>query len=118
MATPVLKHSFLFSHSPPPEKLRRKDQEVSRALEEKHRLIADILSMEAGDFDHIAEVASARLAGEVSGSDGERTAKAEEARRDAIADRDAREVLLAALAQGEKRYPATSVAIFSSSITD
>ena len=73
---------------------------MSRALEEKHRLIADILSMDSGDFDHIAEVASARLAGEVSGSDGEQRSKADEARQDAIADRDAREVLLAALAQG------------------
>ena len=60
------------------EKLRRKDLEVSKALEEKQRLIADILHIPFDDFDHIVDIASQPLP-----------------------DRDAREVLLAALAQGE-----------------
>ena len=60
------------------EKLRRKDLEVSRALEEKQRLIADILHIPFDDFEHIVDIAS-----------------------QPTPDRDAREVLLAALAQGE-----------------
>jgi hypothetical protein len=57
--------------------LRRKDLEVARALEEKHRLIIDILHIPADDFDAIVDVAT-----------------------NASDDRDAREVLLAAIAQG------------------
>ena len=60
------------------EKLRRKDLEVSKALEEKQRLIADILHIPIDDFDNIVDIAS-----------------------QPSPDRDAREVLLAALAQGE-----------------
>ena len=52
-------HARLVS-PPQTEKLRRKDAEVARALEEKHRLIADLLSMDPAEFDHIADVASAR----------------------------------------------------------
>ena len=47
-------------------------------MEEKQRLIADILHIPFDDFDHIVDIASQPLP-----------------------DRDAREVLLAALAQGE-----------------
>ncbi len=62
------------------EKLRRKDAEVARALEEKQRLIAEILNIAEDDFDHVADIA----------------AHASEDK----ADKDAKEVLLAALAQG------------------
>jgi len=51
---------------------------VSKALEEKQRLIADILHIPIDDFDNIVDIAS-----------------------QPSPDRDAREVLLAALAQGE-----------------
>jgi hypothetical protein len=54
--------------------------EVARALEEKHRLIIDILHIPADDFDTIVDIAS-----------------------QPSNDRDAREVLLAALAQGTSR---------------
>ncbi len=51
---------------------------MSRALEEKQRLIADILHIPMDDFDHIVDMAS-----------------------QPSPERDAKEVLLAALAQGE-----------------
>lgn len=60
------------------EKLRRKDMEVSRALEEKQKLIADILHIPIDEFDNIVDIAS-----------------------QPAPDRDARDVLLAALAQGK-----------------
>lgn len=72
---------------------------MTKALEEKHRLIAEILNIDPGDFDHIAEVASARL---VDGA-AEPGDEAAGAAADAKAERDAKEVLLAALAQGKKR---------------
>ncbi len=81
----------------PTEKLRRKDLEVSRALEEKHRLIAEILNMDdASDFDHIAEVAELRL------DDAEKAQQQQDDAEDSQqrGEKDAREVLLAALAQG------------------
>eukprot|EP00095_Tigriopus_kingsejongensis_P006815 maker-scaffold82_size396747-snap-gene-0.20 protein:Tk06815 transcript:maker-scaffold82_size396747-snap-gene-0.20-mRNA-1 annotation:"hypothetical protein DAPPUDRAFT_305046" len=62
----------------PIEKLRRKDIEVARALEEKQRLIAEILNVPSEDFDHIADLAS-----------------------QPSSDKGAREVLLAALAQAK-----------------
>lgn len=61
-----------------PEKLRRKDAEVSRALQEKQRLIAEILNVPVEDFENIVDIAS-----------------------QPSQDKDAKEVLLAALAQGE-----------------
>lgn len=70
------------------EKLRRKDEEVARALEEKQKIIAEILNVPLDEFDHLADMAA-----------------------EPNPDKDAREVLLAALAQGEtkkgKRSPGT-----------
>lgn len=51
---------------------------MTRALEEKQRLIAEILNVPFDDFDHISDMAA-----------------------ESSATRDAREVLLAALEQGE-----------------
>jgi hypothetical protein len=61
---------------------------VSKALEEKQRLIADILQIPFDDFDNIVDIASQHTQ-----------------------DRDAREVLLAALAQGK-------ILVTSDSISD
>ncbi|XP_071744698.1 uncharacterized protein [Lepeophtheirus salmonis] len=60
----------------PIEKLRRKDLEISKALLEKQRIIADIFQIPTDDFDAIADIAS-----------------------QPSQNKDAREVLLAALAQ-------------------
>jgi hypothetical protein len=57
---------------------------VSKALEEKQRLIADILHIPIDDFDNIVDIAS-----------------------QPSPDRDAREVLLAALAQGKSSIALT-----------
>ena len=53
---------------------------MTRALEEKQRLIAEILNVPFDDFDHISDMAA-----------------------ESSANRDAREVLLAALEQGKKQ---------------
>ena len=69
------------------EKIRRKDLEVARALEEKHRLVSEyyqIPFLEAQTQPQEAENTT--------------TSELDEA---AAATRDAREVLLAALVQGE-----------------
>jgi len=58
---------------------------VARALEEKHRLIAEILAIPPEDFDHVAAIATTES---LSSDPADKR------------DRDAREVLLAALAQG------------------
>merc|ERR1712013_53819 len=42
----------------PFEKLRQKDEEVSRILEEKQRLISEILHINDDEFDTIADVAA------------------------------------------------------------
>jgi len=59
------------------EKIRRKDFEVARALEEKQHLIAEILHIPIEEFEHISDIAS-----------------------QPTPDKDAKEVLLAALEQG------------------
>ncbi|XP_049802572.1 rho guanine nucleotide exchange factor 12-like isoform X3 [Schistocerca nitens] len=40
------------------EKLRRKDEEIRLALDEKRHLVADILNIPKEEFDHIAEMAA------------------------------------------------------------
>eukprot|EP00096_Caligus_rogercresseyi_P016416 TRINITY_DN905_c0_g1_i3.p1 TRINITY_DN905_c0_g1~~TRINITY_DN905_c0_g1_i3.p1 ORF type:complete len:622 (-),score=163.72 TRINITY_DN905_c0_g1_i3:650-2515(-) len=60
----------------PIEKLRRKDLEISKALGDKQRIIADIFQIPSDDFDAIADIAS-----------------------QPSENKDAREVLVAALAQ-------------------
>ena len=79
------------------EKIRRKDLEVARALEEKHRLVSEyyqIPFLEAQEPTEnnsaVATIAAAATAVSSSGNESE----------DADANRDAREVLLAALVQG------------------
>lgn len=76
-------------------------------MAEKQRLIADILNIPYEDFDHIADIAGHRSqqtggddddAEDNSAQDGRQTDGSE------TATRDAREVLLAALAQGKKTY--------------
>merc|ERR1712038_1089374 len=62
----------------PLEKLKQKDVEVSRILEEKQKLISEILSINEDDFDLIADVASSNTE-----------------------SRDARDILLAALSQAK-----------------
>lgn len=62
----------------PFEKLRQKDEEVSRILEEKQRLISEILHINDDDFDTIADVAG-----------------------NATYNKDARDILLAALSQAK-----------------
>ena len=84
------------------EKLRRKDAEVAKALEEKERLIADIL--------HIPPVSSTNL--DVYGGggrgricsddiDNDDIASSDALNQHHIADKDATKVLLAALEQGK-----------------
>jgi len=62
----------------PFEKLRQKDEEVSRILEEKQRLISEILHINDDEFDTIADVAA-----------------------NATYNKDARDILLAALSQAK-----------------
>ena len=62
----------------PLEKLKQKDVEVSRILEEKQKLISEILSINEDDFDLIADVAANNTE-----------------------SRDARDILLAALSQAK-----------------
>ena len=111
------------------EKLRRKDLEVARALEEKQRLIAEILNVPLEEFE--AAVASGGGMGSNGGGGGGGAADLSSSSSGAtptaaasgsggggsssssstllhpgggaaaaLADKDAREVLLAALAQG------------------
>ena len=63
----------------PLEKLKQKDEEVSRILDEKQRLISEILDIHEDEFDTIADMAA---------TSGTHT-------------RDAKEILLAALAQAK-----------------
>ena len=87
-STPMIEPSQVHVNTPtvlvadpvvtPFEKLRQKDEEVSRILEEKQRIISEILHIPEEDFDTIADIASS-------------TAEA----------REAREILLAALSQAK-----------------
>lgn len=61
--------------------LQHQDQLVCEALKKKHHIIAEILNIPEEEFEHIAE-----MAGEVDDE-----------------NKDARELVLAALAQGEER---------------
>ena len=79
----VSKPHKLFFPSFFPEKLRRKDLEVARALEEKQELILDILHLN-----------SPHLSGEDPTDD--HTSSAQPGLQ-----KDAKEILLAALAQGK-----------------
>ena len=65
------------------EKIRRKDLEVARALEEKHRLVAEYYQIPI-DLSEVADVTSSSTL----------TSR----------ERDAREVLLAALVQGMRFF--------------
>ena len=65
------------------EKIRRKDLEVARALEEKHRLVAEYYQIPV-DLSEVADVTSSSTL----------TSR----------ERDAREVLLAALVQGMRFF--------------
>ena len=87
------------------EKLRRKDAEVAKALEEKERLIADILHIpppsSSSSSSTILDV-YARSAGRCSDEiDDMRLSDA--LNQSSITDKDATKVLLAALEQGELR---------------
>ena len=95
------------------EKLRRKDMEVARALEEKQRLIAEILNVPLVEFEAAAALAtaserplaaadadSAAASGGGGGSSSSSSTLHPAVATAALADKDAREVLLAALAQG------------------
>ena len=87
-STPMIEPSQVHVNTPtvlvadpvvtPFEKLRQKDEEVSRILEEKQRIISEILHIPEEDFETIADIASS-------------TAEA----------REAREILLAALSQAK-----------------
>ena len=97
------------------EKLRRKDLEVSRALEEKQRLIAEILNVPLEEFE-AAMVANSEAAARLDlsssssatavatsgggGGSSSSSSTLHPGAAAALADKDAREVLLAALAQG------------------
>lgn len=63
----------------PFEKLKQKDEEVSRILDEKQKLISEIMEINEEDFDTIADVAS----------------------NNTSATRDAKDILLAALSQAK-----------------
>ena len=83
------------------EKIRRKDQEVARALEEKHRLVAEYYHLPFDDeLNPPATPASARP---TSASIDEVTSGGE---------RDAREVLLAALVQGQFEVQRAKMLVF------
>jgi len=88
-STPMIEPSQVHVNTPtvlvadpvvtPFEKLRQKDEEVSRILDEKQRLISEILDIHEDEFDTIADMAA---------TSGTHT-------------RDAKEILLAALAQAK-----------------
>ena len=80
--------------------------EVARALEEKQRLIAEILNVPLVEFEAAAALATASerpLAAASGGGGGSSSSSSTlhpAVATAALADKDAREVLLAALAQG------------------
>ena len=79
------------------EKIRRKDQEVARALEEKHRLVAEYYHLPFDD--ELNPPTSPASAGPMSAASIDEVTSGGE--------RDAREVLLAALVQGQFRRSST-----------
>ena len=105
---------FSISVAIPAEKLRRKDLEVARALEEKQRLIAEILNVPLEEFEAAVAVgavgaadlssssSATAVAGGAGGGGGSSSSSStlHPGAAAALADKDAREVLLAALAQG------------------
>ena len=80
------------------EKIRRKDQEVARALEEKHRLVAEYYQL---PFDDTELNDEGNAAAAVSSAAAAATASASIDEAISGGERDAREVLLAALVQGQ-----------------
>ncbi len=68
------------------EKLKRKDAEIRNSLEQKRALVAEILHVPSSDFETIADMAA--HAHETSGYP---------------APRDAQEIVVAAVGQGEGR---------------
>ena len=99
--------------------------EVARALEEKQRLIAEILNVPLVEFEAAAALATASegplaaadadsaSAATASGGGGSSSSSStlHPGAAAAMADKDAREVLLAALAQGSALYPVCYICI-------
>ena len=83
------------------EKIRRKDQEVARALEEKHRLVAEYYQLPFDDTELNDEGNAAAASAVSSSSAAAATASASIDEAISGGERDAREVLLAALVQGQ-----------------
>ena len=83
------------------EKLRRKDAEVAKALEEKERLIADILHIPAPSSTSLGVYGRSGGVGGVRGSDDvDDMISSDALNQHHITDKDATKVLLAALEQG------------------
>ena len=83
------------------EKLRRKDAEVAKALEEKERLIADILHIppppsSSTSIDVYGRSCSDDIDNDMTSSDA--------LNQQQITDKDATKVLLAALEQGSQQF--------------
>ena len=85
------------------EKIRRKDQEVARALEEKHRLVAEYYHLPFDD--ELNPPATPISAGPMSAA-----ASIDEVTSGG--ERDAREVLLAALVQGQLQVQRAKMLVF------
>ena len=85
------------------EKIRRKDQEVARALEEKHRLVAEYYHLPFDD--ELNPPATPVSAGPMSAA-----ASIDEVTSGG--ERDAREVLLAALVQGQFEVQRAKMLVF------
>ena len=90
------------------EKLRRKDAEVAKALEEKERLIADILhiSPPAAASTHLVEVYGHGQTDDIN------TSHTDALNQHHLADKDATKVLLAALEQGKASKLTLSMAVY------
>ena len=86
------------------EKIRRKDQEVARALEEKHRLVAEYYHL---PFDDELNPPPATPV-----SAGPMSAAASIDEVTSGGERDAREVLLAALVQGQLQVQRAKMLVF------
>ena len=84
------------------EKIRRKDQEVARALEEKHRLVAEYYHLPFDD--ELNPPATPASAGPMSAASIDEVTSGGE--------RDAREVLLAALVQGQLQVQRAKMLVF------
>ena len=83
------------------EKIRRKDQEVARALEEKHRLVAEYYQLPFDDTELNDEGNATAVSAVSSSAAAAATASASIDEAISGGERDAREVLLAALVQGQ-----------------